>query len=95
MTIAFKKLRGTWMKDREFRKAYEALEPEFELARTLIEARMRAGLSQTEVARRMGTRQSVVARLESGRQHPTTKTLRRYAKAVGSQIRIVLVEDRK
>jgi predicted transcriptional regulator len=91
MTIPFGRLRGKWMKDPVFRKAHKALAPEFELAQTLIKARLRAGLTQAQVARRMGTRQSVVARLEGGLQHPTTKTLERYAKATRSRVKISLV----
>ena len=60
---SLRELKKKWMQDPEFRKEYEALEPEFALARTLIEARINAGLTQEEVAERMGTTQSVVARL--------------------------------
>ncbi len=79
------------MKDPAFRKEYDALEPEFAVARQLIEARTRAGLTQQELADRMGTTQPVIARLESGRQKPTTKTLERFAKATGSKVEIRLV----
>ena len=58
---------------------------EFAIARELISARARAGLSQAEVAQRMGTTQSVVARLESGRRPPSLRTVRRYAQAVGAR----------
>jgi ribosome-binding protein aMBF1 (putative translation factor) len=44
----------------------------FELARLLIETR----ITQAQLAMRMKTTQSVVARLESGRVHPSYKTLR-------------------
>ncbi len=57
------------------RQAYGAQAPEFELARELIAARMRAGLTQGDVAARMGTTQSVVARIESGRGTPSTLVL--------------------
>ena len=53
----------------------DAQAPEFELARELISARMRAGLTQGEVAARMGTTQSVVARIESGRGTPSMRTV--------------------
>ena len=39
MTIPFAELRKKWKKDPEFQKEYEALKPEFKLARELIEAR--------------------------------------------------------
>jgi transcriptional regulator with XRE-family HTH domain len=79
------------MADPAIRNAYDALAPEFEIARALIEARTDAGLTQEEVAKRMGTTQSVVARLESGRILPSIKTLFRYAEATGTKPEIRLV----
>ena len=81
-------LHKKWMKDPDYRKIHEALEPEFELARTLIEARAKAGLTQEQLARRMKTTQSVVARLESGRTRPSTQTLERIAAATGTRLKI-------
>ena len=43
-------LHKKWMKDPDYRKAHEALEPEFGLARALIEARAKAGLTQEQLA---------------------------------------------
>lgn len=63
--------------------AYDAQAEEFAIARELIAARTRAGLSQGEVAERMGTTQSVVARLESGKRPPSMRTVQRFAQAVG------------
>jgi DNA-binding XRE family transcriptional regulator len=48
----------------EYIAACDALEEEFALASTLIEARARAGLTQEEVARPMGANRAAVARLE-------------------------------
>ena len=90
MTIPYTELRRKWKTNPEFGKELEALGPEFELARVLIEARARAGLSQSEVAARMGTSQPAVARLESGRS-PTLKSLERYAEALDMKIEIRLV----
>jgi transcriptional regulator with XRE-family HTH domain len=73
-----------------------------ELARAVIQARAKAGLTQAQLARRMwsaqaaravvrdltGTTQSVIARLESGRARPSTKTLERLATATGTRLRI-------
>ena len=90
MTVSYDELRRKWKADPEFGKELEALRPEFELARALIDARGRAGLSHSEVAARMGTSQPAVARLESGRR-PTLKALERYAEAVGMKVEIRLV----
>ncbi len=83
-----RELHDEWMKEPDYRDAHAALEPEFALARALIAARVRAGLTQEQVASRMQTTQSVVARLESGRVRPSTKTLERFADATGTRLRI-------
>jgi ribosome-binding protein aMBF1 (putative translation factor) len=83
-------LHAQWMHYPEYRDAYDALEDEFMLAATLIEARVRAGLTQGELAQRMETTQSVVARLEGGHIMPTTRTLEKIAKATGSRLKISL-----
>lgn len=75
-----------WMKEPKYRKAYEALEDEFAVAKAVIAARSRAGLTQTELARKMGTTQPVVARMESGRIQPSMRTLQRLAEATGSRL---------
>lgn len=77
-----------WMGEAEYRKAYDALEEEFALAKAVIDARNRAGLTQAELARKMGTTQPVVARLEGGRGRPSMRTLERLAKATGSHLLI-------
>ena len=87
-----KDLHKKWSRDRRYRAAYEELAPEFELARTLIEARTRAGLSQAQLAKRMKTTQSVIARMESGRVRPSTKTLERVARATGTRLKISFEE---
>jgi DNA-binding XRE family transcriptional regulator len=69
---------------------YQDQEEEFNIARELIQARTRIGLTQEEVARRMGTTQSAVARMESGKPLPSLRSLKRYAQATGSKIKISL-----
>ena len=85
-----KDLHRTWMaEDEAYRTAYRELGEAFELARALIEARKRAGLSQSELARRMETSQSYIARLESGRVAPSATALARFARATGTRLKIV------
>ena len=69
--------------------SYDALEEEFDLARTLIEARTVAGLSQSQLARRMKTSQSYIARIEGGKVRPSTSALERFAQATRTRLRIV------
>jgi len=81
-------LHKKWMKKPGYRREYAKLEEEFSLTAALIEARARAGLTQAEVAHRMKTTQAVIARLEGGGSLPSTRTLKKYARATGSRLRI-------
>jgi ribosome-binding protein aMBF1 (putative translation factor) len=81
-------LHGDWLRRPGYKDAYDALEDEFALASTIIEARTRAGLTQQQLAGRMHTTQTVIARLESGKVKPSTRTLERFAAATGMRLRI-------
>jgi transcriptional regulator with XRE-family HTH domain len=83
-------LHEQWLKTPGYEQAYAQSSAEFALARQLIEARIKSGLSQEEIASRMGTSQSAIARLESGASLPSLRTLNRYAKATNCEVSIRL-----
>jgi DNA-binding XRE family transcriptional regulator len=75
-----------------FCKAYEESEEEYLLVREMLAARSKSGLTQEAVAELMGTTKSAVSRLESAGKHaPSLTTLKKYAKAVGCDLKIKLV----
>lgn len=78
-------LKRRLLADPATRAEYDRQAPEFAIARELIAARVRAGLTQEQVAEKMHTTQSTVARMESGRTMPSLRTLSRYAEATGSR----------
>jgi len=78
-----KDIKRDLLKNPDTSAAYEAQADEFAVARELIAARTKAGLTQADVAERMGTTQSTVARLEAGKAAPSLRSLQRYAQAVG------------
>ena len=79
-------------KRRGFREAYDSLETEYALAREMLAARTRAGLTQEAVADRMGTTKSAVSRLEGAGKHaPSMASLKKYADAVGCTLKIEFI----
>ena len=75
-----------------FSEANAELALDYEIASQMLAARARAGLTQDTVAERMGTTKSAVSRLESAVKHaPSLATLKRYASAVGCDIKVQLV----
>jgi len=81
-------LHQKWMREPKYRKARAATEDEFALAKAVIAARNRAGLTQVELAIKMETTQPVVARMEGRRVQPSLRTLQRLAQATGSRLSI-------
>ncbi len=82
------------LKNAEYKKEYEDLKEEFEIASAIIGARAVAKITQEQLAKRMKIKQSQVARLESGSNNITVKTLQRIAKATGMQLIITFGENK-
>ncbi|MCC8467722.1 MAG: helix-turn-helix transcriptional regulator [Rickettsia endosymbiont of Eriopis connexa] len=74
----------------EVRKAYEGRKMEFEIASTLIKARLASNMTQAEVAKKMSTSQAQIARMESGHHIPNFLSLQQYAKAVNQKINLLI-----
>lgn len=79
------------LKDPEFKKAYDALEPKYALIEEILDKRIEKRMSQKAFAKKLGTNQSAVSRLESGNYNPSLKFLKRVAKALGCQLKISFV----
>ncbi len=79
------------LKNPEFRKEYEALQPEYEAMRALIGARIESNLTQEQLAQASGIRQSNISRIENGTCSPTVETLQKLAAAMGKKLHIEFV----
>lgn len=86
--IKYDELKAKLLSDPEVQKEYDAAKLEYEIAHALIEARIKAKMSQAQVAEKMNTTQSAIARLESGKRFPTLQTIRKYAIAVNKVINL-------
>ena len=86
-----KDLRNEFMKDPAFRKEYEALQPEMDIIRAILDARIRAGLTQTELSKKTGISQADISRLENGTRNPSLALLKRLADAMNMTLRIEFI----
>lgn len=77
------------MNNPKFKEAYDALEPEYQLARELIDARLSKKMTQEQVAQKAGVSRTVIARLESGTTNPTLDTINRVATVLGKKVKLV------
>ncbi|OGG16093.1 transcriptional regulator [Candidatus Gottesmanbacteria bacterium RIFCSPHIGHO2_02_FULL_39_11] len=76
------------LKDPEFKKEYDRLEPEFALVRSLIRSRIKRKLTQAQLAKKIGSKQAVISRLESGNANPTIGFLKKISEALNLPLHI-------
>lgn len=86
--ISHEEIHKKWMKDPKYRYEYEKLAPEFELARAIIDARIKRKISQEELAKRMGTGQAVISRLENANAKPSLSLIQRLADALELKVEL-------
>lgn len=89
------KLTAELMQNDEFRKEYEALQPERDITMALVNARKGAGLTQAELSKKTGISQADISRLENGSRNPSLALLNRIAKAVNATLKIEFVPNNK
>lgn len=79
------------MEDPEFRAEWEALEPEFQIVRAIIEGREVNDLTQKQLAEVTGINQADISRLENGTANPSLRTLKRLAAGMGMKLKLEFV----
>ena len=76
------------LKNPEFRKLYEESQPEFEIAKAIIRARIENKITQKELAKKMNTTQSVISRVEQAKTSPSISFLKRLAAALNTTLQV-------
>ena len=79
-----------WMKNPKFVAEWKKVEPEYQVARQMIGARIKKKMSQEELAKKVGTGQAVISRLEGMNASPSLSLLKRVASALETKITITI-----
>ncbi|OGN88232.1 MAG: hypothetical protein A2Z74_00275 [Chloroflexi bacterium RBG_13_46_9] len=77
------------LKNPGFKKAWDALEPEFEVERALIELRIKNKQSQKKLADKLDTKQAYISRIEKGGVSPTISYIAKMADALNADAEII------
>jgi len=78
------------LKKSGFKKAYEEIGPEVQLAVEIAQRRERLGMTQGELARAVGTAQTNISRIERSGQNLTIAYVAKIAKALNSELEVHL-----
>ncbi|WP_368230212.1 helix-turn-helix domain-containing protein, partial [Blautia wexlerae] len=79
----------------EFVKEYEAIQPEMDVIRAIVNARTSQNLTQNELAKRTGINQADISKLENGTRNPSINLLKRLAEGMGMSLKIEFVPKQK
>ena len=69
--------------DEEFKKEWDDIQPEMDVIRAMVDARISQNLTQKELAERTGINQADISKLENGTRNPSLKLLKRLADGMG------------
>ena len=83
------------MKNESFRREYEAIQPEMNVIRVLIEARRERSMTQADLAARTGIDQADISRLENGSRNPSLNMLKTLASGLGMTLKLEFVPEQQ
>lgn len=83
------------MQDDEFRREYEAIQPEMDVIRAIVDARNSQNLTQKELAERTGINQADISKIENGTRNPSLNLLKRLAGGMGMALKIEFVPKQR
>ena len=79
------------LKDPELKKEWDDIQPEMDVIRAMIDARIEQNLTQKDLAARTGIDQADISKLENGIRNPSLKLLKKLASGLGMRLKIEFV----
>lgn len=79
------------IKNDDFKKEWNNIQPELQIIDTLIEARKAKKITQKQLSEITGIAQGDISKLENGSGNPSIKTLQRLANGLGMMLKIEFV----
>ena len=91
----FQELLQEQLKDPDFKKEWDDIQPEMDVIRAMIDARIEQNLTQKELAARTGIDQADISKLENGTRNPSVFFHKRLADGMGMALKIEFVPKQK
>lgn len=75
----------------EFKNEYEKQQPEMDVIRAIVDARISQNLTQKQLSARTGIDQADISKLENGTRNPTLSLLKRLADGMEMTLKIEFI----
>ena len=83
------------MQDEAFKKEYNDMQPEMDVIKAIIDARISKHLTQKELAQRTGINQADISKLEHGTRNPSINLLKKLAEGMDLVLKIEFIPKQK
>ena len=91
----FKELLNEQLQYPDFKKEWDDIQPEMDVIRAMVEARISRNMTQKELAERTGINQADISKLENGTRNPSLKLLKRLAAGMDMELKLVFTKLQK
>lgn len=92
---SYREYKSKALSDPAVKAEYDALQPEYDIIRAMVEARNNEGLTQKELSQRTGITQADISRIENGTRNPSLEMLKRLANGLGMRLKVEFVPEKK
>ena len=86
-----KQYKNEQLKDPVFADAYEEIQPEMNIIRAIVDARLSRNMTQKELAEATGIAQGEISKLENGTRNPSIKLLQRLAEGMDMTLNVTFL----
>ncbi len=91
----FREFLNEQLQDEEFKKEWDDIQPEMDVIRAIVNARISQNLTQKELAAKTGINQADISKLENGTRNPSLKLLKRLADGMDMVLKIEFIPKAK
>ncbi|WP_252191302.1 helix-turn-helix transcriptional regulator [Ruminococcus sp. MCC718] len=79
------------MQNPEVKAEYDALQPEYDIIQTMIDARVQQNMTQKDLSARIGITQADISRTENGTRNPSLNMVKKLAQGLGMQLKLEFI----
>ena len=89
----FRETLNEQLRDPEFKAEWDALEPERQIMRAIVEGRDEQALTQKQLSEMTGITQADISRIENGTRNPSLNMIKRLAKGMGMRLKLEFIPE--
>lgn len=92
---SFKEFKKEALKNPEVKKAYDELQPEYDIIQAMIDARKQMNMTQSDLSKKTGITQADISRIENGTRNPSLGLLKKLAAGMGMRLKLEFVPAKR